>query len=254
MTNLDYFSPTGIHVFAHRGLCVTGAQENTIEAFKAALDAGATHIETDVQATSDGVAVMFHDDDLERIAGIKRDISELTLANLRSLNAQTAQIPTLCEALEQFKTARFNIDIKRANAIAPTVEQVIAVSAANRVLISSFSERRRSKALSQLDAAGIRVATSAGMARTLGLYVWARVGWFSAFRFLGRKIDALQLPFDHKALNLTHPRLLRFATAAGIKVHFWVVNDAKKMHELVAIGASGIVTDRADVAVTELRR
>jgi glycerophosphoryl diester phosphodiesterase len=253
MTILDYFSPTGIHVFAHRGFCANGVQENTIEAFKAALDAGATHIETDVQATSDGVAVVFHDDDLERIAGIKTDISELTLANLRSLNAQTAKIPTLREALEQLNAARFNIDIKRANAIAPTVEQVIAANAGSRVLISSFSENRRSKALSQLAAAGIRVATSAGMARTLGLYLVARLGWFSAFRSLGKDIDALQLPFDHKALKLQHPRLLKFASAAGIAVHYWVVNDAEKMRQLVAIGASGIVTDRADVAVRELR-
>ena len=95
MRQLPYFSPSGIHVFAHRGLCLAGIQENSLSSFEAAISAGATHIETDVQATSDGVAVLFHDDDLERIAGVKRDISQLSLAELRELNAATGLIPTL---------------------------------------------------------------------------------------------------------------------------------------------------------------
>ena len=58
---------------------------------------------------------------------------------------------------------------------------------------------------------------------------------------------------DQKGLALTHPRLLNFAAASGVRVYYWVVNDAAKMHELVELGADGIVTDRADVAVAELR-
>jgi glycerophosphoryl diester phosphodiesterase len=250
---LPYFSPSGLHVFAHRGLCLGGIQENTLAAFAAALAAGATHIETDVQATADGVAVLFHDDDLERIAGVKRDISGLTLVDLRNLNAATALIPTLDEALIGLPEARFNIDIKRANAIAPTVVALVEHRAADRVLVSSFSERRRKKALSPLSEAGFEVATSAGLTRILALYLCVRLCWFAGFKALSRKIDALQIPFDQKVLDLTHPRLLKFAATAGVRVHYWVVNDAAKMHELVALGASGIVTDRADVAVTQLR-
>jgi len=250
---LPYFSPSGLHIFAHRGLCLGGIQENTIAAFSAALDAGATHIETDVQATSDGVAVLFHDDDLERIAGAKRDISELTLGDLRTLNATTALIPTLSEALASLPKARFNIDIKRANAIAPTVAALVEHRATDRVLVSSFSENRRKKALSSLSEAGFEVATSAGMTRIVALYLCVRLGWFAGFKALSRKIDALQIPFDQKVLDLTHPRLLKFAATAGVRVHYWVVNDAAKMRELVALGANGIVTDRADVAVAELR-
>ena len=253
MRQLPYFSPGGIHVFAHRGLCLGDTQENTIAAFEAALAAGATHIETDVQATSDGVSVLFHDDDLERIAGIKRDISELSLEDLRKLNAATAQIPTLEEALAALPDARFNIDIKRANAIAPTVKAIVAHGAADRVLVSSFSEARRKAALSALASSGFQVATSAGMTKILCLYLCVRLGWLWAFKSLSRDVDALQIPFDQRGLRLTHPRLLSFAAKCGVRVHYWVVNDASKMHELVKLGASGIVTDRADVAVTELR-
>ncbi len=253
MRQLPYFSPGGIHVFAHRGLCLAGIQENSLDAFEAAISAGATHIETDVQATSDGIAVLFHDDNLERIAGLKLDISELGLAELRKLNAATSLIPTLDEALIAFPKARFNLDIKRANAVAPTVAALIEQGAADRVLVSSFSEARRKAALGALANAGFRTATSAGMTKILALYICVRLGWLGAFKALSRDIDALQIPFDQKGLALTHPRLLRYATECGVRVHYWVVNDAAKMHELVALGASGIVTDRADVAVSELR-
>jgi len=253
MRQLPYFSPGGIHVFAHRGLCLGDTQENTLAAFEAALAAGATHIETDVQATSDGVSVLFHDDDLERIAGVKCDIAELTLEDLRRLNAATAQIPTLEEALAALPGARFNIDIKRANAITPTVQAIIAHGAADRVLVSSFSEARRKTALNELAAAGLRVATSAGMTKILGLYLCVRLGWLGGFKALSRGVDALQIPYHQRGLNLTHPRLLNFASKCGVRIHYWVVNDAAKMHELVKLGASGIVTDRADVAVGELR-
>jgi len=253
LSQLAYFSPSGTHVFAHRGLCLDGIQENTVAAFSAALEAGATHIETDVQATSDGVAVLFHDDDLARIAGINRDICDVNLSDLRKLNAATAQIPTLDEALAALPTARFNIDIKRSNAIAPTVAAIIKHSAADRVLVSSFSEKRRKTALRALSDAGFRVATSAGMTKILALYLCVRLGLLGGFRSLSREIDALQIPFDQKGLALTHPRLLNFAAASGLRVYYWVVNDAAKMHELVELGADGIVTDRADVAVAKLR-
>ncbi|MEY4101904.1 MAG: hypothetical protein RIR88_38, partial [Actinomycetota bacterium] len=58
---LDYFPTERPHILAHRGLALA-AVENSLDAFRAALNAGATHIETDAQATLDGIAVLFHDD------------------------------------------------------------------------------------------------------------------------------------------------------------------------------------------------
>ena len=78
MSVLEYFSPSGIHVFAHRGLVSEKSAENTLAAFQDALDAGATHLETDVQATKDGVAILFHDNTLKRVAGIDSDVKDLT--------------------------------------------------------------------------------------------------------------------------------------------------------------------------------
>ncbi|HET8867434.1 MAG TPA: glycerophosphodiester phosphodiesterase family protein, partial [Agrococcus sp.] len=63
-----FLAPAPPRVLAHRGLALD-APENTMMAFFAAVDAGATFLETDAHATADGVAVLAHDPSLDRVAG-----------------------------------------------------------------------------------------------------------------------------------------------------------------------------------------
>ena len=74
-----YFSPALPRVLAHRGLAVD-APENTLLAFAHALAIGVEHLETDVHASRDGVAVIAHDADLDRVAGIPGRVGERTAA------------------------------------------------------------------------------------------------------------------------------------------------------------------------------
>ncbi len=67
--------------FAHRGGSLE-AEENTMAAFAHAARLGYSHIETDVQATRDGVAVIFHDDTLERMTGDRDRVADLTWEEL----------------------------------------------------------------------------------------------------------------------------------------------------------------------------
>jgi glycerophosphoryl diester phosphodiesterase len=86
---------------AHRGLWTpNGAPENSLEAFQGAVAAGYA-IELDVQLSADGEAMVFHDDDLERMTGVVGRISDRTAADLSELRlAGTDEpIPTLLEAL-----------------------------------------------------------------------------------------------------------------------------------------------------------
>lgn len=69
---------------AHRGLHGNGIGENTRSAFIAAIENGYP-IETDVQLTSDGVPVCFHDDNALRVTGKDADIRDLSLAEVREL-------------------------------------------------------------------------------------------------------------------------------------------------------------------------
>ena len=87
--------------FAHRGLHGDGIAENSLSAFKAAVDAG-FGIELDVRLSRDGVLVVFHDDDLKRICGDERRVDEVDLAELSkmSLSGTEDGVPTLAEVLE----------------------------------------------------------------------------------------------------------------------------------------------------------
>jgi glycerophosphoryl diester phosphodiesterase len=104
-----YFSPALPRIFAHRGFAADhAAAENTIDAFRAALKLGATHLESDIQVTKDGVPVLFHDDDLLRVAGLPRKINEVLIDEVLDLTLiGGGKIPTLREALSALPGARF---------------------------------------------------------------------------------------------------------------------------------------------------
>ena len=86
--------------FAHRGLWTPRLPENSMSAFELAARRG-KGIELDIQATKDGRIVVFHDDDLFRMCGVKRRVRDMTLAELRTLtlNGTRERIPTLAEVL-----------------------------------------------------------------------------------------------------------------------------------------------------------
>jgi glycerophosphoryl diester phosphodiesterase len=86
--------------YAHRGLHGGGVPENSMAAFRRAVEAG-YGIELDVHLSRDGEVVVFHDETLVRMTGCERRLAELTLDELRSLSlAGTDEtIPTLAEVL-----------------------------------------------------------------------------------------------------------------------------------------------------------
>ena len=114
----EFLAPKGPRVFAHRGLSLE-APENTLLAFLKALSAGATHLETDVQVSRDGIAVLSHDPDLVRLVGRNVRVDQLTMAELGRIDLGAGQsFVSLGEALDAFPDARFNIDVKAAGAAA----------------------------------------------------------------------------------------------------------------------------------------
>ncbi len=87
--------------YAHRGLHGDGVAENSLTAFKKAVDAG-YGIELDVRLTKDGELVVFHDATLDRVAGVGGLVVNKTLAELREtrLSGTEDTVPTFKEVLE----------------------------------------------------------------------------------------------------------------------------------------------------------
>lgn len=254
MTHPFFAGSRHTRVFAHRGLVLPDTRstvwENTAAAFAAAHAAGAEYIETDCRVTADGDVVLFHDETLQRVAGDPRAVRSVRTRELADMFAGHGGLLTVADALDAFPDTRFNIDVKTAEASAPL--GAVLAPHANRVLVTSFSDRHRLHALrATIDAgAEIRPATSGGRS------VIARLRALSAARLSParalRDIDAVQIPESHRGIRLFTPALLRAARRSGAEVHVWTVNDPDEMTRLVAGGADGIVTDRADVAVRAL--
>ena len=247
MTRTAYFDSPLPRRFAHRGLWqdAEGVDENSIEAISRAIAAGATHVESDTHATSDGIAVLFHDDDLSRVANIPKAISSLSLQQLSEVTLQHgSRIPTLSEVFDLFPNLYLNLDIKSERAIEPTVRAIELHAAHDRVLVSSFSESRRSKALALLSKP---VATSASARLVMLAWVSHAVGFGLGFKSLTKNIDAFQIPTRRGAIRFDTKSFLRRAHDASNEVHYWTVNDPAQMSKLIELGADGIVTDRVDL-------
>lgn len=244
-------------VLAHRGLAHTGSSdndstvwENTAAAFAAAHAAGAEYIETDCRVTADGDVVLFHDENLNRMFSDDRAVAAVRTAELAELFAPFGGLLTVSEMLEMFPETRFNIDVK-TDAAAEPLGRVIAPHA-HRVLLTSFSDARRSRAVAAVEAAGAksRPATSTGQQSMVRVRLLSMLG-LSPARAL-RGIDALQIPERYGAVRVLTPSLLRAAHRHDVEVHVWTVNEPDDMHRLVAQGVDGIVTDRADIALHAL--
>lgn len=242
---LEYFRCAGRIAMAHRGFTSFRFPMNTMAAFREAAKLGFRYIETDVRATRDGVAVILHDRSLPPASGVSGAIDRLSWREACRADLGAGEpIPTLEELLVALPDMRVNIDIKAASAVAATVDVIERLNAHDRVLVTSFSDRRRRLALRLLSK---RVASSAGTVAFPAL-VAARTaaGRAYAWRML-RDSDCLQLPPRIGSLAVITPALVQAAHATGRQVHAWTVNDPAAMRALLDIGVDGIVTDRADL-------
>jgi glycerophosphoryl diester phosphodiesterase len=241
-------------VLAHRGLVTPdaaahGVVDNSFAAVAEAHAAGAEYVESDCHLTSDGVAVLFHDDDLSRVAGDPRKVADVTERELSEIMSAHGGLITLDQALDAFPDVRFNLDVKAPGA-AETVGRAVAPHA-ERVLLTSFSDARRLQALAAAERAGapIRPATSGGSATLARLLLALALRRRRATERILHGLDALQIPERHQGIQVLSPRLIEAAHRHGVEVHVWTVNDAADMRRLLAMGVDGIVTDRADIAL-----
>ncbi|RUQ97102.1 glycerophosphodiester phosphodiesterase family protein [Labedella endophytica] len=243
-----YFDSPLPRVFAHRGLA-THVPENTVSAFRAAVDTGADYVETDAHVTSDGVAVLAHDP-VFRVGGRSVEIARTSMAELDSIDLGGGNHPPrLLDALEALPRTRFNIDVKAPGAVQAVAHAIRTAAATDRVLVTSFDARTRSNAVRALPG----VATSASSDLVALALLPARLGLSGIVRRILRGVPCVQVPERHRGIAVVTHRTIRTFHAAGVEVHVWTVDDPDDMWRLVALGVDGIVTDRSDLAARALR-
>lgn len=257
-------------MYAHRGGAAL-RPENTIAAFDHGLALGADGLEFDVRLSRDGVAVVHHDEMLDRTTDGSGPLAALTAAELAGLDAgyhfrpapddgtvqdagafpfrgKGVRIPTLAEVLAGYPAARFIIELKldEPELARLVVAAVRAAGAVERVSLGSFGSRvlREARRLEP------RLRTGASREETRwALYKsWVFVPW-------GRPAyQEFQVPERSGSTRVVSPRFVRAAHRAGIDVKVWTVNDPADMARLLGWGVDALITDRPDRAVAARRK
>ncbi|WP_102158753.1 glycerophosphodiester phosphodiesterase family protein [Zhihengliuella halotolerans] len=244
-----------ITAYAHRGYAPDGA-ENTLAAFRAAVERGFTHLETDVRTSADGVPMVFHDEHVDRVTEGFGRVSELTSGELARLRvAKREPIPTFEQLLEEFPDAHINVDLKD-DASAPLMAELITRhEASDRVVVASFSDRRRRRFTHYLAEHGmppVRVTAGAKLIGAFTLLGLISRGRFQPWRVLTpllKSVVALQVPVKQGPIPVVTRAFVERAHEAGREVHVWVVNDAETMRALLDAGVDAIMTDEAEALI-----
>jgi glycerophosphoryl diester phosphodiesterase len=232
------FLPTALPFgFAHQG-GTDVAPGNTVAAFDHAVSLGYRYIETDVHRTSDGVLVVFHDDDLEPSTGVAGPVEAKTWNEVAQLRVRGEHpIPRLDDVLDRYPGVRFNIEPKQDSAVDALIDTITSRGLLDRVCIGSFSDRRvrRFKA-----ALGPSLCTSPGpwgLARILvTALVWPRAGSSHA---------AVQIPTRYRILPLATRFWIKRLHRMGLQVHVWTINTEPEMGSLLDRGADALMSDTA---------
>src|SRR6266516_5177605 len=248
-----FLDAPGPLAFAHRGVAAHERRDCWC-ACEHAVGLGYRYLETDVQATSDGVLVAFHDKTLTRVTGVDGRVSRFRYADLSgALIAGTEPIPVLEDLLAAWPDVRFNLDVKDVQAIAPLPEVLRRTGAWDRVCLVSFSASRLRATRRALGrpvcmAASPLGTAMVGLGRPRGRHdrtgpgkQWPLTDWLTR-----SGVRCVQMP-----ASMVTPSFIGRSHALGLQVHAWTVNDPPTMQRLLDLGADGIMTDET-VALREV--
>lgn len=246
-----FFAGPYPRAFVHRGWHYDelSGMENSLSAFRRAVEEGYQYLETDVHATSDGVVVVHHDPVLDRTTDGHGEVARLPWRTVREARIGGREpVSRLEDLLEELPQALLNIDVKAESAIEPLVEALKRTGSLGRVCVASFSEARLAR-VRQL--AGGDVLTSMGTRAIARLWAHGRLPqWLPR----GRGAERIaQVPVRHGRVTVVDRRLVTVARNRGVEVHVWTVDDPAQMNQLIDLGVDGLMTDRPGVLRDVLR-
>ncbi|MBN1259825.1 MAG: glycerophosphodiester phosphodiesterase [Anaerolineae bacterium] len=225
-------------IFAHRGAC-REAPENTLPAFRRAVEIGAQGVELDVHLSADGAPVVIHNDTVDAVTDGTGRVGELPLDVLQALDAGAhfspafagTRIPTLEEVLDEVgNQVLVNIELKAAAASGNALESAVAdlvrrMGLEQRVWVSSF----KPYALFQM--------------RTLAPQL--PCGLLYGPLSPGARLMAPVTPHEalHPHWSLVSGSSVRRAHRRGLRVVVWTVDDGEAALRLAGWGVDVLITN-----------
>ena len=234
---------------SHRGEAMV-APENTMAAFRMAVENGADGCECDIYLTKDNEIVILHDSTAKRTGGLNVKPRDVTLAKLQSLDAGSwkdpqfkgERMPSLGELLALAHDGfEIYVEIKCGTEILPRLAEVMAAepkATPERVVFISFNEKVIAAVRKQFPAYRAYWPTKTGPNKdgTPGLTAEAIVAKAKACN--ASAVNAMD------SADIT-PEFINTIKAAGLGFHIWTVNDVSRARELAAMGVETITSDCA---------
>jgi glycerophosphoryl diester phosphodiesterase len=218
----------------HRGACGY-APENTLAAFRKALDLKVDTIEFDVHVCKSGEVVIIHDDTVDRTADGKGRVAKKNLKELKGLNIEKKnKIPTLEEALNFVdRRSKINIELKGKGTAKPVykiISHYINKKGWERddFYISSFSKKEIIDFRNEDGKFNLGYIISK---KPLSLYKFAEKN----------KLYSLNI-----SLKLATKKFIEKTQKKGFKVFVWTVNDKENIEKIKNLGADGIFSNYPD--------
>jgi len=269
VSNVYLRNDTGFLNIAHRGGAAL-MPENTLEAFRNGMAAGADGYELDLQVTKDGYVVISHDTRVDRCTNGTGSINDMTLAEVKALDAgyrfttdggatypyrgKGIKIPTLDEVLDEpaIQNAVGVIEIKQLDAgvSEKLIDMIEAHGIKNRVIIESFDQKALNDVRNEIALRGDDIITSFSQAEIINFFLTP------LSVMLASKYDpparVLQVPFELTLNNLNvtviNDVFMLKARYLGLKVHAWTINDAATMRSLKNVKkVEAIMTDEPGI-------
>lgn len=245
--------PIPCDVVAHRGFSAV-APENTLAAIDRAIAAGADGSEFDVYRCRDGALVLMHDATVDRTTSGQGKIVDLTLAELKRLDAgkwkapeyagQT--VPTLEEALQRLKDSGCQpvIEIKMEGIAQQVVDAVRAAGMVNQSSVIAFSK----EVVQEVRRLAPELRCGWLCSRQPPGSVGEQAAWFAE---QARQCGTNLVDLHYEMLS---PQLVEELRRRGLTVWAWTVNDSPVIQTLAAWGVESITTDHPDRARAVLAR
>lgn len=232
-------------VFAHRGAS-KNFPENTLPAFKKAIELGVDGIELDVQVTSDGHVVVIHDERLGRTSNGSGWVKDKTLEELKALDfgswfsedCKDIKIPTFIEVLELLSSWKGTLDVELKNGpiFYPGIEEKVIniikeYSLENRTMLACFNHH------SLVECKKIEPKI-----KTCAIYL---AGIHKPWEYAKSiKAGAIQASYYNMASDI-----IKGCKENNIFTNFWTVDDPKEIEKSFSLNANGIITNIPDKAI-----
>ena len=235
-----------MRIIAHRGW--SGKYpENTMLAFKKAVEAKADGIELDVHLSKDKEVMIIHDESLLRTAGVDGLVSDYTRSELEAISAGKTKndefgftpIPSLEEYLDFISKTNLitNIELKTAPVYYPGIEKKVCdlvhkFSYSDRTIFSSFNP------LSVMEMKKIDPSIPCGFL----------VGDIS-IENIGVQIASLGVECYHPKFSLLNDRVILDCKSNGVALNVWTVNEKEEIEKCLKWGIDGLITNYPDLAM-----